>query len=456
MRRFLLLVTTLLWGVASHDAAALEIYTNDSISTHYTIAQSATSDTVYIPQKALELLGDTPTIYVTQMDKRLLDNKFFQMTYIGVPLVVAGVATQYYVADRFKDLRDAYVPTFHHSYDDYLQYAPGVALLAMKAAGVQSRSSWGRLAVSGAFSVALTFGVVNGLKYSVKTMRPDGSRRNSFPSGHTATAFAAAHMLHKEYGNLSPWISVGGYTVASVVGVSRQLNNRHWISDVLAGAGIGILSVEFGYFFADLIFKDKGLYEMDRPDFSVPEKPSNLGLTMGLVLPLNTIDLGNGRQLISTTGSRMGVEGAWYINKYVGIGAEAAVANLPTVLDSNPELPIHSINTATVAAGAYGRIPIGSRFGASIKGMLGCNILAHKELIPDVLTADGAGFYYELGADISVVARRHFGVKLFCDYGGQIINTTHRPSEVYNLSRQGLYTHLLHTATIGLTTSILF
>ena len=74
-----------------------------------------------------------------------------------------------------------------------------------------------------------------------------------------ATAFMTATMLHKEYGHRSPWYSIAGYTAATVTGVTRQLNNRHWISDVMVGAGIGILAAEFGYFLADLIFKDKGL-----------------------------------------------------------------------------------------------------------------------------------------------------------------------------------------------------
>lgn len=69
-----------------------------------------------------------------------------------------------------------------------------------------------------------------------------------------------ATMLHKEYGHRSPWYSIGAYTVATVTGVTRQLNNRHWMSDVMVGAGIGILATEFGYFLADLIFKDKGLH----------------------------------------------------------------------------------------------------------------------------------------------------------------------------------------------------
>ena len=102
--------------------------------------------------------------------------------------------------------------------------------------------------VSDVFSVGAMAVTVNGLKYTIKRMRPDGSRRNSFPSGHTATAFMTATMLHKEYGWRSPWFSIGGYTAAAVTGVSRLLNNRHWMTDIAAGAAIGIGSVHLGYF----------------------------------------------------------------------------------------------------------------------------------------------------------------------------------------------------------------
>ena len=156
-------------------------------------------------------------------------------------------------------IRNSCIPNFHYSYDDYLQYAPAGVMLALKAGGYESRSSWGRMLTSDALSVAVMSTAVNGVKYSVGRLRPDGSRHNSFPSGHTATAFMTATMLHKEYGWRSPWFSIGGYTAAAVTGVSRLMNNRHWMTDVMAGAAIGIGSVHLGYFLGDLIFKEKGL-----------------------------------------------------------------------------------------------------------------------------------------------------------------------------------------------------
>ena len=92
-----------------------------------------------------------------------------------------------------------------------MQYAPAVAMLGLKASGVQSRSSWGRLLVSDAFSTLLMGATVNTLKQTTNIERPDGSNRHSFPSGHTATAFMTATMLNKEYGHKSPWIGIGAY-----------------------------------------------------------------------------------------------------------------------------------------------------------------------------------------------------------------------------------------------------
>ena len=94
-------------------------------------------------------------------------------------------------------------------------------------------------------------------------------------SGHTATAFMTASMLVKEYGYKSPWIGIGAYSAATATGLMRMANNKHWLSDVLAGAGIGILSTEMGYYLADLIFKDKGIKRLVRDEtYGRLDKPS--------------------------------------------------------------------------------------------------------------------------------------------------------------------------------------
>ena len=70
---------------------------------------------------------------------------------------------------------------------------------------------------------------------------------HSFPSGHTANAFLGAHIAWKEFKDSSPVLAYSGYALALFVAGSRLYNNRHWVADVVAGAGFGILSVELAY-----------------------------------------------------------------------------------------------------------------------------------------------------------------------------------------------------------------
>lgn len=135
--------------------------------------------------------------------------------------------------------------------DDYLRFVPVVSAYALKAAGVDSRSTWKRLLVNSATSFAINAAFTYGLKYTVKSTRPDGTDNHSFPSGHTSFAFFGAAILDKEFRRVSPWISVAGYSVAAVTAVDRVRRNRHHWADVLAGAAIGVLSVEAGYWLGD-------------------------------------------------------------------------------------------------------------------------------------------------------------------------------------------------------------
>lgn len=92
------------------------------------------------------------------------------------------------------------------------------------------------------FNAAMTRTV----KYTVGEIRPDGGP-HSFPSGHTANAFLGAHIAWKEFKDSSPVLAYSGYALATFVACSRLYNNRHWVADVVAGAGFGILSVELAY-----------------------------------------------------------------------------------------------------------------------------------------------------------------------------------------------------------------
>ncbi|MCR4582916.1 MAG: phosphatase PAP2 family protein [Prevotella sp.] len=141
--------------------------------------------------------------------------------------------------------------------DDYLQYAPYATVFALKACGVESRDDWTKLAVTTAASWVASAGVGYILKHTVKEWRPDNSDQKSFPSGHTLVAFSGATALHKEFGRVSPWISVAGYGVATFVAIDRVAKDRHHWYDVAAGAAIGFAATEVTWWLSDLVFKKK-------------------------------------------------------------------------------------------------------------------------------------------------------------------------------------------------------
>ena len=113
--------------------------------------------------------------------------------------------------------------------------------------------------------------------------------------------------------------------MATVTGVSRMLNNKHWLSDVLVGAGIGILSVELGYLFADLIFKDKGLTEFEQ-DFFYDRycRPSFFGMEVSTEVVMGRYRPVSGVVAEFNAGVNLGIEGAWFMNPYVGFGGRTA------------------------------------------------------------------------------------------------------------------------------------
>ena len=140
---------------------------------------------------------------------------------------------------------------YYHA-DDYLQYAPAVAYVGLDFLGAKARHSFKeRVAITATSWLSLGI-LVNGMKYTIREKRPDSNARNSFPSGHTATVFMGAELVRSEYG--TGW-GIGAYTIACGVGFLRLWNNRHWMTDVIAGAGVGILSARIGYWMLPLYRK---------------------------------------------------------------------------------------------------------------------------------------------------------------------------------------------------------
>ena len=131
--------------------------------------------------------------------------------------------------------------------DDFSQYAPMASVYVLNNIGIEGKNNLKDRSIIMATSYALMAGTTLGLKSWTKIERPDGSSNNSFPSGHTATAFAGAEFLWQEYKDVNIWYGIAGYAVATGTGFFRIYNGRHWLSDVAMGAGIGILSTKAAY-----------------------------------------------------------------------------------------------------------------------------------------------------------------------------------------------------------------
>lgn len=155
-------------------------------------------------------------------------------------------------------------PRLTEQHTDVLDYVPALSPLAatcaLKMLGLEGRSSTRRLVAATGFALALDVGLTQGLKTTIRERRPDGSSRRSMPSGHAAIAYLSATILHREYGHRSPWISVGGYSAATLTEYLRLRHHDHYINDILIGSGIGIASANLGYFLADQLFDTNDIH----------------------------------------------------------------------------------------------------------------------------------------------------------------------------------------------------
>lgn len=136
------------------------------------------------------------------------------------------------------------------SVDDWLQYLPAAGYLTIGfIPGANGRHDFAERICAGFTAYASVALLTNLVKAIAQEKRPDSDARNSFHSGHSATVFAGAELVRMEYGH---WAGLGAYAIATGVGILRMYNDRHWLNDVLAGAGVGILCAHIGYWLLPL------------------------------------------------------------------------------------------------------------------------------------------------------------------------------------------------------------
>ena len=184
-----------------------------------------------------------------QTDTTYTQKKFGQKIILPTSFIIAGslLSGQNFeqnISNSFRLDRPIYI-------DDYLQFVPVGEMYLADLLGVKAKNHWFDQSKYLFMTQVVNLSVVFSLKYGLRKIRPNGNH-HAFPSGHTSFAFASATVLQEEFRESSPLLAYSGSGFAATTGAFRILNYEHWISDVLVGAGIGILSAKLIYHFEPL------------------------------------------------------------------------------------------------------------------------------------------------------------------------------------------------------------
>lgn len=203
----------------------------------------------------VEIMDTTSDI---QINYRFKPNQLI----LPVALMSFGIVGMYSFDDFNSSIRDnlsGYKKGHTFKADEFIQYATAIGYVGLGfIPNIKRRSDLRERLMAGVSAYAIMAIAVNTMKYTFKHPRPGSGTRNSFPSGHSATAFTGAELMRIEYGNR---IGLAGYAVAMTVGALRIYNDRHWFTDVIGGAAIGILSARIGYWLIPLEHK---LFHLDK------------------------------------------------------------------------------------------------------------------------------------------------------------------------------------------------
>lgn len=383
--------------------------------------------------------------------KTFFQKEGVKMSIVPVLFFTASAAT-WGERKEIRQMRNRYIPNFKVPYDNYLQYAPAATVYGLKLAGVKGRNNVGRATLSYASSLAIMGILVNTIKYTAKVERPDGSSNNSFPSGHTSMAFTNASFLHKEYGVVNPAYSIGGYAASTFTGIGRNLNNRHWISDVLAGAGIGILSAELGYFFIDKIYKNKGDNLGTLSSFEGNGNPSFLSLKFGSALATKNFLKESELDDKKEKGFEAGLEGAYFFSKNWGVGAYLGFNSFPVTplhfplddgLENSFDVDTQSLGFLSFGIGPYYSYDISERWQIMLKTTAGYSSAANGKVFvkSDLIdlpnnqfeVADykpSNSFRWNSGVDFTYKLNEELGITAYVDYTKTNSKITYKFNEI--------------------------
>lgn len=181
-------------------------------------------------------------------------NTLLKRSILPVSMITAGIIAynSQFEKDLRYDIRAKVGNGFQFQIDDYFQVVPIAEMYLANALRIEAKNHWfdqtKYLLISNAISSIITIG----LKKNTQKTRPDNSTKDSFPSGHTSFSFTNASVLMHEFKDSAPLLAYSGYFFSTTTSTFRMLNDRHWISDILVGAGIGILVTELVYYIEPL------------------------------------------------------------------------------------------------------------------------------------------------------------------------------------------------------------
>jgi membrane-associated phospholipid phosphatase len=192
----------------------------------------------------------------TITDKPIQKNSLLKKCILPVSLIAGGflISKSDFEKSFQKSVQSAVGHNFSTTAEDYTRYAPIVELYAADLLGVKAKNHWFDQSKNLAISIIVTDFITFKLKNHIYKIRPNGSSDGqSFPSAHTSSAFTNATVLFEEFKGTSPLLAYSGYAFATTTGALRIMNNAHWLSDVVAGAGIGFLVANVVYYFDPII-----------------------------------------------------------------------------------------------------------------------------------------------------------------------------------------------------------
>lgn len=181
---------------------------------------------------------------------------FLKQSIVPLSLIGAGLIINYSDGAIGKENLQEQItntfPDFHSDLDDFLLFVPVITMYTADLLKVESQHDAFTQTKILFISALATNAITYGLKHATNETRPNEEDNLSFPSGHTSNAFMMATVLFHEFKNTKPVLAYSGFVFATATGALRVLNNEHWVSDVLVGAGIGIMVTDLVYRFEPL------------------------------------------------------------------------------------------------------------------------------------------------------------------------------------------------------------